>query len=590
MKIWYDKDARDRVFEPGDKVLVFLPVPGHPLQAKYCGPYTIESKINDLNYIVKTPGRRKQNRVCHINMLKPYFERNNECESKPVATLGMVKFENNHDKPDVIEPPFSSKTLEETVRLKNSEILSNLDSKLAHLSFDRREEIKTLVFSFKNLFPDVPNKTTAVCHDVDVGDASPIKQHPYRLNPLKLEAMRKEIKYMLDNDIIEPSNSEWSSPCLLVPKPDKTFRFVTDFRKVNSVSKSDSYPIPRIDDCIDNIGQAKFVSKFDLLKGYWQVPLTQRAREISAFVTPDGLFQYTVMPFGMKSAPATFQRMINNVIKDLDCCYAYIDDLIVCSDSWEQHLTHLYDTFDRLSQSNLTVNLGKSEFCQATVDYLGHTVGQGQVKPIMAKVEAISKFPPPTNRKQLMRYLGMIGFYRKFCSNFATVVQPLTHLLRKDSKFIWSENCQNAFENSKSLLINSPVLITPDFEKQFKLAVDASDVGIGAVLYQETDDNVEKPISYFSKKLDKHQKNYSTIEKECFAMLSALQHFDVYLNPTVYPILVYTDHNPLTFMHKMRNKNQRLTRWSLLLQEYDVIVKHIKGKDNVIADALSRAY
>ena len=212
MKIWYDKDARDRVFEPGDKVLVFLPVPGHPLQAKYCGPYTIESKINDLNYIVKTPGRRKQNRVCHINMLKPYFERTNECESKPVATLGMVKFENNHDKPDVIEPPFSSKTLEETVRLKNSEILSNLDSKLAHLSFDRREEIKTLVFSFKNLFPDVPNKTTAVCHDVDIGDASPIRQHPYRLNPLKLEAMRKEIKYMLDNDIIEPSNSEWSSP------------------------------------------------------------------------------------------------------------------------------------------------------------------------------------------------------------------------------------------------------------------------------------------------------------------------------------------------------------------------------------------
>lgn len=296
------------------------------------------------------------------------------------------------------------------------------------------------------------------------------------------------------------------------------------------------------------------------------------------------------MPFGMKSAPATFQRMINNVIKDLDCCYAYIDDLIVCSDSWEEHLTHLYDTFDRLSQSNLTVNLGKSEFCQATVDYLGHTVGQGQVKPITAKVDAITKFPPPTNKKQLMRYLGMIGFYRKFCSNFATVVQPLTHLLRKDSKFIWSENCQNAFENSKSLLINSPVLITPDFEKQFKLAVDASDVGVGAVLYQETDDNVEKPISYFSKKLDKHQKNYSTIEKECFALLSALQHFDVYLNPTVHPILVYTDHNPLTFIHKMRNKNQRLTRWSLLLQEYDVIVKHIKGKDNVIADALSRTY
>jgi hypothetical protein len=367
---------------------------------------------------------------------------------------------------------------------------------MAHLTFDQREKLKNLVFSFKNIFPDVPNKTTAACHDVDIGDAAPIKQHPYRLNLLKREVMRNEIQYTLDNDSIEPS--DWSSPSLLVPKSDNTFRLVTDFRKVNSVTKSDTYPIPRIEDCIDKAGHAKFVSKFDLLKGYWQVPLSQRACEVSAFVTPDGLFQYKVMPFGMRNAPATFQRMINNVIKGLDCCAAYIDDLIVCSDSFEDHLSHLYDTFDRLSKPNLTVNLNKSEFCQATVDYLGHTVGVGQVKPIMAKVDAINNFPTPTNKKQLMRFLGMIGFYRKFCSNFATVVQPLTHLLRKDSKFIWSENCQQAFKNRKSLLMNGPILITPDFTKQFKLAVDASDVGVGAVLFQEVSD-VYRPISFFSK-------------------------------------------------------------------------------------------
>ena len=197
--------------------------------------------------------------------------------------------------------------------------------------------------------------------------------------------MKMEIKYMLDNDIIEPSSSAWSSPCLLVPKPDKTFRLVTDFRKINAISKSDSYPIPRVFDCIDRIGNARFVSKFDLLKGYWQVPLTKRAREVSAFVTPDGLYQYKVMPFGMKNAPATFQRMINNVIKGLDYCYAYIDDLIVCSDSCSDHMKHLKGTFDRLLTANLTDNLGKSEFCKATVDYLGHTVGQGQVKPLWLK-------------------------------------------------------------------------------------------------------------------------------------------------------------------------------------------------------------
>ena len=169
---------------------------------------------------------------------------------------------------------------------------------------------------------------------------------------------------MLDNDIIEPSSSEWSSPCLLVPKPDKSFRLVTHFRKVNSVTNTDSYPIPRIDDCIDRIGNAKYVTKLDLLKGYYQVPMTMRARTVSAFATPDGLYQYKVMPFGMKNAPATFQRMINNVIKDLDYCYAYIDDLIICSDSWSDHMKHLKGTFKKLSAANLTVNLGKSEFCK----------------------------------------------------------------------------------------------------------------------------------------------------------------------------------------------------------------------------------
>lgn len=482
MKKWYDKDTRNRVFEPGDKVLVFLPVPGHPLQARYCGPYEIESKIGDLNYVVKTPGRRKGKRVCHVNMLKEYHERTSKCQ--PVVAVAPVTLEGNDD----AENSFDFKEFEQQMKLNNSDVLTNLDSKLTHLNSDEREEIKNLVYSFENLFPDVPNRTTAACHDVDVSDAKPIKQHPYRVNPLKLEVMRKEIKCMLNNDIIEPSTSEWSSPCLLVPKPDKSFRFVTDFRKVNNVTKSDSYPIPRIDDCIDRIGNAKYVSKFDLLKGYWQVPLTQRAREVSAFATPDGLYQYKVMPFGMKNAPATFQRMINTIIRDLDYCYGYIDDLIVCSDSWSDHVRHLEGTFEKLSAANLTINLLKSKFCKATVDYLGHTVGQGQVRPLSAKVDAIAKFPPPSNKKQLMRFLGMIGFYRKFCSNFATVVQPLTQLLCKNSEFNWSDQCQLAFDNSKALLMNNPILITPDYDKPFKLAVDASDIGIGAVLYQEAHD------------------------------------------------------------------------------------------------------
>ena len=183
----------------------------------------------------------------------------------------------------------------------------------------------------------------------------------------------------------------------------------------------------------------------------------------------------------------------------------------------------------------------------------------------------------------------MVGFYRKFCPNFSTVVGPLTNLLQKRAAYEWSELCEDSFKKVKSVLMSSPVLSTPDFSKQFKLTVDASDIGVGAALFQEDDDHVDRVVCYFSKKLSKCQQNYSTIEKEWLSLLLALQHFDVYLNVTLHPILVYTDHNPLTFLHKMSNKNQRLTRWSLQLQEYDIVIKHIKGRENVIADALSRA-
>ena len=203
------------------------------------------------------------------------------------------------------------------VKLNNSVALSRLSETLAHLPGNEREQLSHLIHEHEHLFTDVPRRTSVVLHDVDVGDSPPVKQHPYRANPTKLKLLRKEIEYMLANDIIEPSAGEWSSPCVLVPKKDGTFRFCTDYRMLNSKTKSDSFPMPRIDDCIAHIGGAKYVSKLDLMKGYWQVPLTERAKTLSAFVTPDGFYQYKVMPFGMKNSPATFQRLINTITSGL---------------------------------------------------------------------------------------------------------------------------------------------------------------------------------------------------------------------------------------------------------------------------------
>ena len=251
-------------------------------------------------------------------------------------------------------------------KLQNSDILKDPNKKLSHLDQTQRNELKMLILEYKHLFPDIPTRTAQIYHDVGIERLKPIKQHPYRMNPMKLQYLREEIQYLLDNDFIDPSQSDRSSPCILVPKPDGTFRIYTDYRKVNSVTKTDSFPVLRMDDCIDNIGQAKFVTKFYVLKGFWQIPLTNRAKEISAFVNPDKLYQYKVMPFGMKNSLATFQRLINTIITGLNNCKAYIDDAIIYSEEWDQQIKTIKEFFERLSKAKLTINLAKSEFCHAT--------------------------------------------------------------------------------------------------------------------------------------------------------------------------------------------------------------------------------
>ena len=293
------------------------------------------------------------------------------------------------------------------------------------------------------------------------------------------------------------------------------------------------------------------------------------------------------MPFGMKNAPATFQRMVNHLIGRIEGCEAYTDDVVIHSVCWKDNMESVHEVLTRFSEANLTINLAKSEFGHAEMNFLGHVVGNGQIKPLKAKVQTIMEYPVPTNKRELMRFLGMVGYYRWFCQNFSTITAPLTNLLRKNQEYTWSTNCQDCFVKVKALLLSNPVLMAPDFRKQFILMIDAIDIGAGAVLMQCDTKGVKHPICYFSQKFNLHQRNYSTIKKETLALVLALQHFEVYLSTTEYPILVFTDHKPVTFINKMKNHNQRLLRWGLLLQEYNLPLEHIKGKENVVADALS---
>ncbi len=597
MKKQYDKQPKDRTFLPGDQVLVLLPIPGSSLSASFSGPYVVERKVSDTNYVIKTPDRRRTSRLCHVNMLKAYHVRNSsdnpssvpvqseESSMALVVTVPTVDLEENNN--DGLELRHS---LQQCKRLSNSDMLQNLPSLMEHLDDSQKDDLVSLIQSFLTVFQDVPKSTSVLAHDVDVGSTSPIRQHPYRVNTKKRELMKSEVDYLLKHDMAKRSHSAWSSPCILVPKPDGTSRLCTDYRRVNAVTVPDSYPLPRIEDCIDRIGSAVFVSKLDLLKGYWQVPLTLRASDISAFVTPDNFVQYTVMPFGMCNAPATFQRLVNIVFDDIPTCTAYLDDVVIYSPTWAEHLSTLRLVFQRLENASLTLNLAKCEFGKATVTYLGKQVGRGQVRPIASKVDAIASYPAPKTRRQLRRFLGMVGYYRTFCKNFSTVVAPLTTLLSPKIPFKWSAECSSAFESAKALLCNAPVLTAPNFDKPFKLEVDASMVGAGAVLLQEDEEGVDRPISFFSRKFNPCQSRYSTIEQETLALLLALQFFEVYVGSSVVPVRVFTDHNPLTFLKRMYNQNRRLMRWALILQGYNICITHVKGTSNVVADVLSRVY
>ena len=289
MKARYDNHVIDIKFKPGDKVLVLLPIPGRLLQARYFGPYTIDNKTRDLNYIINTPGRRKNKQMCHVNMLEVYFDRDSSI-SKPITVVITVLQESSVFEPEV-NSDFIDKSDPGPSKLENSDILRNLNNKLSHLEPSQQEELKQLIHEYEHLFPNIPTRTDKIYHDVIVEDSKPIKQHPYRMNPLKQKYLQDEVKYLLENDFIEPSQSNYSSPCILVPKSNGTYRMCIDYRKVNSLTKTDSFPIPRIDDCIDKVGNSKYVTKFNLLKNFWQVPLTDKAKEVSAFATPNGLYK-----------------------------------------------------------------------------------------------------------------------------------------------------------------------------------------------------------------------------------------------------------------------------------------------------------
>ena len=570
-KRWYDQNARQRQFQPGDQVLVLLPTSTNKLLAQWQGPYEVVKKIGKVDYLIHMYDRRKKRRVFHINMLKQWYI--------PTDT-GYFTEEVSPDYADEDIPVW-----------KESDESGSSQARVAdRLTATEKAQLMELLKEFDDVFQNRPGLTSMAEHRISTGDSPPIRLPPYRIPHAYRNAIRDEINQMLEEGIIEPSSSAYSSPIVLVTKKDKSLRLCVDYRKLNKQSQPDAYPMPRIDDLIDGLGRSHYISTLDLTKGYWQVPLAVEDRPKTAFVTPHGLYQFKVMPFGLQGAPATFQRLMDRVIAGLsEFTSTYLDDVIIFSETWEEHLQHIRATLERLRKAGLTVKAKKSQFGADHCTYLGHIVGGGIIQPDTGKVEAVRDFPIPTTKKQLRTFLGLSGYYRRFIPQYSTIASPLTDLTKKSAPndIEWTADCDHAFQRLKSLLCTAPILASPDFDRQFLLQTDASDRGIGAVLSQVDDNGIERPVAYYSKKLLPREERYSVIEKECLAIKSAIAAFQVYLLGR--PFKIQTDHRALIWLNQLKDKNSRLTRWSLSLQPFKFEVTHRVGTDNSNADALSRA-
>ncbi|KAG6438864.1 hypothetical protein O3G_MSEX000284, partial [Manduca sexta] len=455
------------------------------------------------------------------------------------------------------------------------------------LDANQKAQLMEVLWKNQEVFGKSVQPTPLAEHCIDSGDSNPISVPPYRLPPPRLTLLKQEIEKMLDSGVIEPCISPWSAPVIMVPKKDGTVRVCIDYRKLNAVTVPDIYPLPRIDDLLHAAKPTPYMSTLDLRAGYWQVKVKTEDQDKTAFITPFGIFRFKRMPFGLRNAPSTFQRLIDKIRVSLENVkmLAYLDDLIIFSVTYEDHLEDLDKVLMKLNQSNLRVNFSKCRFCCSTIKYLGHVITPDGLKVDPEKVTAILDSPTPKNLKHLMTFLQTCSWYRRFIPSFAKISEPLSRLTRKNQQWTWSAEQENAFQELKTRLTTAPVLRQADETKPYVIKSDASNYALGAVLVQGEGED-EHPVEYASRLMTPAERNYSTTEREALAVVWAISKFRGYIEGL--PVTVITDHQALKWLMSLRSPTGRIARWALQIQAYDITIKYTPGRTNVVADTLSR--
>jgi hypothetical protein len=448
---------------------------------------------------------------------------------------------------------------------------------------------------YTSLYPDV-------CGDIPSGlppqrnydhlimlenEVQSINQPAYRASASDNDEIRKQVNDMLDKGWIRPSTSSFASPVLLVKKHDGSIRMCVDYRALNKITVKDRYPLPHTDELTDRLSKAKYLTKLDLRAGYHQVRIADNDINKTAFITRYGLYEYLVMPFGLCNAPSTFMRMMNDILRPLldVCVIVFIDDILIYSETEEQHHIDVCQVFDLLRQHKLYVKLSKCEFFKHEVEFLGHIVGNGHIKMCPSKISAILEWPTPSSITDIRSFIGLCNYYRKFIQGFSTITSPLIELTRNDIPFIWTLKQQSSFDQLKHAITSAPILQLPNQSYSWTLYTDASGYAIGGVLCQDTGNGM-KPVVFLSRKLAGAELNCAVYEKEFYAIIYCLQQCQWYLQGN--EVIIYTDHQSLKYFLSQKSLSSKQSRWIEFLSSFACKIEYKEGKYNVVADALSR--
>jgi len=474
---------------------------------------------------------------------------------------------------------------------------ANLPAQVVTTDKSIRNVIQRFQHRFRDSLPHKLPRPREWDHKIDTGDSKPINTAPYRLSHQHQEELQHQVEDLLARGLIRPSSSEWGCPVIFVPKPGGKWRMCMDYRALNDKTRKNTYPLPRIDECIDSFAQARTFTKLDLLSGYWQLRISDVDVPKTAFNTRQGKFEFLVMPFGLTNAPATFQTMMNSILHPylFKFVVVYLDDIVIYSQTPQEHAEHLKLVFEALEKHDLYAHPEKCVIGTDNITFCGHRITQGHTEPLRDKVQVIKDWPQPETVHEVRQFLGLTGFYRRYVKGYAHITAPLTDLLKeldpakrqqKHRAVSWTYRCQRAFNELKRRLTSKPVLAHPDFGKPFIIETDASEEAIGISLHQTNAKNEKHPVAYDGRKLSAAERRYPVHEKELLAIKEALRVWRHYIAGK--KTLVLTDHQSLRYMNSIRNPSGRMARWIDEFQEYDLDIQYRKGSEAVVPDALSR--